>query len=205
MPKGRPREFDTDKALDAALDVFWRKGYEGASLLDLTKAMRINRPSLYAAFGNKEQLFRRVIERYVEGPAACMLKALEEPTARAVAERLLSASLEVVADPHHPRGCLLVQGALACGETGDCVRQELLARRQANEAAIRKRFERAQAEGDLPPGSEPADLACFIVTVLRGMAVQAAGGASRQELRRIADVALRAWPKQRKRTRALAG
>jgi hypothetical protein len=99
---------------------------------------------------------------------------------------------------------LLVQGALACGETAQCVRRELLARREANEVAIRKRFERAMAEGDLPADADPADLARFITTVMRGIAVQAAGGASRQELRRVADVALRAWP-ERRRTRARVG
>src|SRR5215467_4035068 len=103
MPKGRPREFDTEKALDRALKVFWRKGYEGASLLDLTEAMGINRPSLYAAFGNKEALFRKVLKRYVEGPAAYVLEALKEPTARAVAERLLSGSIDLLADRRNPR------------------------------------------------------------------------------------------------------
>src|SRR5437762_10822949 len=107
MPRGRPREFDTEQALDAALEVFWRKGYEGASLPDLTEAMGINRPSLYAAFGNKEELFRTVVTRYVEGPAAFVREALEEPTARGVAERLLSAAVDLVTDPRNPRGCLL--------------------------------------------------------------------------------------------------
>ena len=110
MPKGRPREFDTDGALDRALEVFWRKGYEGASLSDLTDAMGINRPSLYAAFGNKEELFRKVLARYVEGPAACVSKSLEEPTVRGVVEKLLSSAVDVVTDPKNPKGCLLVQG-----------------------------------------------------------------------------------------------
>ena len=205
MPRGRPREFDIDQALDAALDVFWRKGYEGASLPDLTAAMGINRPSLYAAFGSKEELFRRVIARYVEGPAACVRKAIDEPTAQAVAERLLNASIDVVTDPRNPRGCLLVQGALACGEAAESIREQLLAQRQGTEAAVRRRFELAQAERDLPADSDPAGLARFIVTVMRGIAVQAAGGATRQELRRVAELALQAWPRQRRRKRALAG
>src|SRR5881397_436962 len=115
-PRGRPRAFDADKALDRALLVFWRKGYEGASLADLTRAMGINRPSLYAAFGNKEALFRRALDRYAEGPAAYVGEALNEPTARAVAERLLGGTIDLLSDPHNPHGCLVVQGALACSE-----------------------------------------------------------------------------------------
>src|SRR5436853_4796395 len=113
---GRPRAFDPDAVLERAMHVFWAKGYEGASLSDLTRAMRINRPSLYAAFGNKEELFRKALDRYVEGPAAYVRAALDEPTARAVAERLLAGTIEMLADPRNPRGCLIVQGALACGE-----------------------------------------------------------------------------------------
>jgi AcrR family transcriptional regulator len=194
VPKGRPREFDVDKALDRALKVFWRKGYEGASLLDLTRAMGINRPSLYAAFGNKEALFRKVLERYVEGPAAYILEALAELTARAVAERLLGGSIDLLANPRNPRGCLMVQGALACGEAAESVRRELVSRRLASEAALRQRFERARADGDLPADADPADLARYVVTVMRGMAVQAAGGARREELRRVAETVLRSWP-----------
>jgi AcrR family transcriptional regulator len=195
VPKGRPREFDVEKALDRALQVFWRKGYEGTTLPDLTKAMGINRPSLYAAFGSKETLFRKALDRYIEGPAAYVREALNEPTARAVAERLLGGAIDLLSGPRGPRGCLLVQGALACGEAAEPVRRELASRRAAGEAAIRQRFERALADGDLPPGACPADLARYVVTVLRGMAVlQAAGGTSREELRRVAEMALRAWP-----------
>ncbi len=191
---GRPRAFDVDKALDRALKVFWRKGYEGASLPDLTKAMGINRPSLYAAFGNKEALFRKALERYVEGPAAYVREAIREPTARAVVERLLRGAADLLTDPRNPRGCLMVQGALACGEAANAIRRELISRRMAGEAAFRERFERAKAEGDLPADCDPADLARYVATVLQGMAVQAAGGASREQLRGVVEMALRAWP-----------
>jgi AcrR family transcriptional regulator len=180
--------------LDRALKVFWRKGYEGTSLSDLTRAMRINRPSLYAAFGNKESLFCKALDRYVEGPADYVRKALEEPTARAVAERLLAGSIDLLTDPKNPRGCLMVQGALACGEAAEAIRRELASRRLAGECAIRQRFERAMEDGDLPAGEDPTDLARYVVTVIRGMAVQATGGASREELRRVGEMALRAWP-----------
>src|SRR5690349_13817425 len=108
--RGRPRSFDADRALDQALKVFWSKGYEGASLPDLTKAMGISRPSLYAAFGNKEELFKKALERYSAGPACYVREALDAPTARAVAERLLNGAVEMMTNPKNPRGCLAVQG-----------------------------------------------------------------------------------------------
>ena len=194
MPRGRPREFDVEKALDRALRVFWRKGYEGASLPDLTKAMGINRPSLYAAFGNKEELFRKALDRYAEGPAAYVREALNEPSARAVADRLLGGALDLATDRRNPRGCLMVQGALACGEAAESVRRELAARRAATEAAVRRRFERAHAEGDLPAGADPAALARYVLAVIQGMAVQTASGAKCEELRQVVALALRAWP-----------
>jgi AcrR family transcriptional regulator len=194
-PRGRPRAFDPEAALGRALQVFWRKGYEGASLSDLTKAMRINRPSLYAAFGNKESLFLKALDRYADGPVAFMRQALEEPTARAVVEGVFRGSADLLTDKRNPSGCLMVQGALACGEAADRIRRELISRRAAGEAALRQRFERARSEGDLPADSDPADLARYVVTVLHGMSVQAAGGASRSKLRRVGEVALHAWPK----------
>jgi AcrR family transcriptional regulator len=183
-----------EKALDRALKVFWRKGYEGASLPELTRAMGINRPSLYAAFGNKEGLFRQALDRYAEGPAAYVRQALNEPTARAVAERLLGGAIDLATDRRNPRGCLMVQAALACGEATESIRRELAARRAASEAALRRRLERAVAEGDLPADADPAGLASFLMTVLRGMMVQTAGGAKREQLRRVVALALRAWP-----------
>ncbi len=194
MPPGRPRCFDVDKALDCALDVFWRKGYEGTTLPDLTRAMGINRPSLYAAFGNKEGLFKKAIDRYAEGPGCHVQEALAQPTARRVFEKLLHGTVDLLTDRRNPRGCFMVQGALACGDSADPVRRELAKRRAATEAALRERFKRAVAEGDLPPSSNPATLAGYIATVVHGMAVQAAGGASRAELKRVAEMAIRAWP-----------
>jgi AcrR family transcriptional regulator len=191
---GRPREFDIDKALDRALRLFWRKGYEGTSLADLTKALGINRPSLYAAFGNKEELFRKAIARYAEGPAAYVGKALQAPTARAATKQLLEATAILLADPRNPRGCFLVQGALACGTAADSARQEMVARRAAGLDLIRQRFARAIAEGDLPADVDPCALARFIAAVMHGMSVQAASGATRDELRQVAAMALNAWP-----------
>jgi AcrR family transcriptional regulator len=192
--RGRPRAFKIEEALDHALRVFWQKGYEGASLDELTEAMGISRPSLYAAFGDKAGLFKKALDHYEAGPTSFVREALEEPTARAVVERLLHGAVKMQTDPNTPPGCLMVHGALACGEGANAIRQELNSRRAAAEAALRQRLVRAKAEDDLPPDANPADLARYVVTIIRGMAVQAAGGASRHELRRIVQMALRAWP-----------
>lgn len=194
-PIGRPRAFDLDLALERALQVFWRKGYEGASLSDLTEAMRINRPSLYAAFGNKEALFRKALDRYAKGPTAFFDAALRAPTARVVAERLLRGTIDLLTNPRTPSGCLLVQSALACGDEADSIRKELASRRAAGEAALSRRFQRAKREGDLPAQADPADLARYITTVVHGMAVKGAGNTTRPQLLRVMQTALRAWPK----------
>ena len=197
-PKGRPRAFDADEALDRAMTVFWRHGYEGASLAALTEAMGINRPSLYAAFGNKEALFQRVLDRYAAGPASYMREALEAPTARDVVERLFRGAVEVCADPDGPRGCLFVQGALSCGASADPIRRGLAERRAAGQAALRERFEVARAAGDLPARVDASDLARYVMTVLTGMSIQAAGGASPDDLGRVAAMAMRAAPWSRR-------
>jgi len=193
---GRPRSFDPDTALERAMHVFWAKGYEGASLYDLTRAMRINRPSLYAAFGNKEELFRKVLDRYMDGPLAYFGKALAAPKARDVVEQIFFGAAKMAGDPRFPSGCLMVQGALAVGNEAGSVRKEAAGRRAAGEVALRRRLQRAKRESDLPKNSDPAELARYVMTVLRGMAVQGADGASPDQLRRIAQMALRAWTKQ---------
>ena len=194
MAMGRPREFDPDQALDTALKVFWRRGYEGASINDLTEAMGITKPSLYAAFGNKEELFRKALDRYVDGPGGYVRVALAKPTAREVVEHMLYQAADAVTDPNNPPGCLAVQGALSCGEAAESIKQELMARRAQGEANLRERFARAVEEGDLPDDADAADLARYLSAVLQGMAVQAAGGATRAQLRKIAEITLRSWP-----------
>ena len=175
----RPREFDADEALDKALHVFWQRGYEGTSLSDLTEAMGISRPSLYAAFGNKEMLFRKTLDRYLQKPFSYLPKALEERDVRRAIEKLFRGAINMVMNPRHPDGCLLVQGALAAGPAAASIRKELSLRRAAAEAAVRRRLERAIAEADLPANVKPAKLARYILTVLWGLSVQAAGGATR--------------------------
>ncbi len=193
--KGRPREFDLDEALDKALLVFWRQGYEGTSLSDLTDATGVSRPSLYAAFGNKEELFRRALDRYAEhGPGAIQREALAEPTARRVVQTLLRGAAESLTDPNNPPGCLAVQGALSCSNAADSIKLELCNRRSTAEAILADRFELARKEGDLGSTEDPVALARFVMTIAQGMAIQAASGTSRADLVKVADMALTAWP-----------
>ena len=194
MPSGRTRQFDVDEALDRALEVFWARGYEGATLPELTRAMGINRPSLYAAFGNKEELFRKALERYLTGPQSFVGEALKQPTARGVTEALFSGFIRMQRGRDRARGCLVVQGALACGEEAEPVRRELARLRQAAVTAFRERFERAVQDGDLPKGTDCAGLARYVATVLNGLAVQAASGATEKDLRLVSALAMQAWP-----------
>jgi AcrR family transcriptional regulator len=194
MPAGRPRSFDASEALDRAMELFWERGYEGTSLADLTEAMGINRPSLYAAFGNKESLFRQALVRYVTGPGGHLQQALDAPTSREVVERIWFGSSAMVSQPERPRGCLLVQGVLACGSAAEPLRLEVARLRAAGETLIEKRLKRAVAEGDLPPDANPADLARLVATVNYGLAIQAASGVPAKALRRVAQLALAAWP-----------
>ena len=190
---GRPREFDPDLALGQALEVFWHKGYEGASLSDLTEAMGITRPSLYAAFGNKEELFRKALDRYEGRNLHFVATALQQRPARAMVAALLYGFADAQSGADTPAGCLGINGALACSDASEPVRQELARRRGAAEAMLGERLRQAPPE-ELPPGSTPEDLACFVMTVVQGMAVQAKSGAGREALHRVVATTLQAWP-----------
>lgn len=191
---GRHREFDADQALDAALSLFWQKGYEGTSLDDLTKATGVARPGLYAAFGNKEALFHRALDRYDARYMGFMKEALDEPTSRAVIERILRGSADVQTRHAASRGCLGVNGALACSDDAEPIRQELIRRRSVTEAALRRRLERARKEADLPASADCAMLASLVMTVAQGMAVQAKAGATRKTLDNMIEHVLATWP-----------
>jgi AcrR family transcriptional regulator len=187
---GRPRCFCVDGALDKALDVFWRKGYDGTSLSDLTEAMGINRPSLYATYGNKEELFIKVLDRYAERYGSFVTDALERPNVSEAIEGLLKGGVCGLSSSDHPRGCLNVQGALACSDSAETMKNELGRRRGMVQSLIQQRLEKAQTEGQLSNDSDPKALAAFVATVLHGMSIQANGGATTEELAGIADVAL---------------
>ncbi|MCS3897113.1 AcrR family transcriptional regulator [Bradyrhizobium japonicum USDA 38] len=199
MGMGRPREFDAETALDQAMEVFWRHGYEGATIAQLTEAMGINPPSLYACFGNKEGLLKAALDRYTKLRGVWMDEVVAAPTARDVAERMLMGIADKQTDPANPPGCLLVQGGIACGTGSENVPFELAARRAQNEDQLRDRFVRAKAEGDLKPSSDPAALARYVSAVSVGMGVMASSGSDREALRQVAIVAVQAVEAQSER------
>ena len=194
MRTGRPRGFCVEDTLDRAMTVFWRHGYEGASLSDLTSAMGINSPSLYACFGSKEGLFRAVLERYDERRKSFMEAVLAAPTAAGVAEAYLHGVADFAVDTSgkNPPGCLLLQSGLSCGDSE--IPDEMARHRAEKEAALCDRFTRARAQGDLPKTASPAALARYLMTVSNGICVQASSGASAEELHEVAAIALMSWP-----------
>lgn len=192
--RGRPREFDLDDALDQAIEVFWRQGYEGTTLDDLTGAMGINRPSLYAAFGNKESTFKSAVARYATVDMAYVGEALAEPTARAAAEHYLRANVDAITTPGRPAGCLSIQGGLSGSPDDESVIAFLNDSRQAGERQLADRFRRAIAEGNLPSTEDPAELAKYLATASAGLAVQAAAGTPHEQLMTVAERILRAFP-----------
>ncbi|RWZ68190.1 TetR/AcrR family transcriptional regulator [Labedella populi] len=177
---GRPRGFDPDRALDDAVDVFWRRGFDGASMSELTAAMGISRPSLYAAFGDKTQLFQSALRRYVERSMGYVTDALARPTAREVAESFLTGNAVAVTMPGRPAGCLSVQAAVAT--EGSTQLAALTENRARIESLFAERFRRAVDEGDLAEDEDPDELAAFLITVTSGFAIRAADGTTRETL-----------------------
>jgi AcrR family transcriptional regulator len=191
---GRPREFDLNEALDRAMEVFWRNGYEGASVAELCEAMGIRPPSLYAAFENKAGLFRHVIDRYLEQKTSYVGWAFEAPSARGMVERLVLGCADFLSERGQSAGCLFMRSAAGWGDSEECVSKELSTRRAEGEARLRECLERAAAQGELPPGIDPGEFTQYIAAVLEGMSARAAAGATARELRQIGEMALRAWP-----------
>ena len=193
-PKGRPREFCVDQALAAALGVFWAKGYEGASMADLTEAMGITKPSLYAAFGNKEALFHKALDLYESEKLEYTRDALRQPTARAVAEHFMRGAIEAQMSSCDPKGCLGVISATACGAEAASIKEDVIQRRASSQAALVERFEQAKRDGDLPDHIDVPGLTSYLFAILQGMAVQAGSGATRADLERIVETSLAMWP-----------
>jgi AcrR family transcriptional regulator len=187
---GRPREFDREKALDAAVNVFWAKGYDGAALSELTEAMGINKPSLYAAFGDKRGLFDEAVERYSAGPWSFAKRAYEMPTAKETVRALLEGAVSITTTENGPGGCLYTRAALSC----DPVRDAVVERRRVGESKLQALLRKAQKDGEVPEGVNCAALAKYVLTMVQGIAVQGAGGATRRELKAMVEVAMEAWP-----------
>lgn len=188
---GRPREFDVDEALQTAMELFWRKGYEGTSLSDLTEGMGITRPSLYGAFGNKEDLFRKALDRYDAGHLGFFPEALARATSREIVAAVLTGYAEALTAPRGPGGCMSVNAALACSEGASEIQRAVVEKRRRSEAQLRDRLAEAVASGGPASGEEPADLARYVMTVAQGMAVQAASGADRAALDRVVAMVLK--------------
>ncbi|WP_424891099.1 TetR/AcrR family transcriptional regulator [Streptomyces sp. XH2] len=196
--RGRPRSFDRETALEQAMRAFWEHGYDAVSIADLTRAMDIKAPSLYAAFGDKRTLFEEAVEAYVRGYAVFTVKSLAEaPTARAAVDRLLHEAAVSHTLPGLPRGCLLISAATNCTEQSSDVAEALKERRNEGIALIERRITADVAAGVLPPETDARGLAVYTGAVLQGMSQQARDGADRATLEAVADFAMRAWPRER--------
>jgi AcrR family transcriptional regulator len=192
--RGRPRSFDRDAALQRAIKVFWKHGYEATSINDLTRAMGINPPSLYAAFGDKEKLFMEVVDRYQQERGAVVMRALEEPTAKRAVERWLTEAANGLARNGVPRGCLLVMSDTNCSARSKHVQEALACRRAAMTKMLKSRLDRGVKEGDVPARTDTAALADFYSVVLQGMVMLARDRPSRKSLLAAVEAAMRAWP-----------
>ena len=197
LPKrktGRPLSFDRDAALHAAMLLFWRHGYESTSLSDLTAAMGVTPPSIYAAFGDKKRLFLEAIGLYLSGPVTSGTIIATAPTALAAAEGLLQASVYGFTGPDTPSGCLLASSAISCSAAAADVQHELAAMRQGIEAQLRDKIITAIDAGEMPSDADAAALAAHVMAVIQGMSTLARDGATRTKLLSIAAVAIQAWP-----------
>ena len=191
--RGRPREFDVEVALGAALRVFWTKGYEGASLTDLTEAMQITRPSLYAAFGNKEALFKQALDLYETEKLSYVGAALAAETARGVASNLLYGAIDTVTGGDC-RGCMGVIASVACQSVEESIRDDVTRRTESSRNALVARMQRALDEGDFATSVEAEAITRYLLAVMQGMSVQAGSGASREQLQQVADATMAIWP-----------
>jgi AcrR family transcriptional regulator len=191
----RASEFDETEVLDKALQVFWRQGYEGTSLTDVLDATGLTKSSLYSAFGDKEDLFHRIVERYLSKHVAFRQAcALAEPTPRRIVESLLYGMADLHAGSRTPPGCLVTSAALACSPASEPIRQYLVRSRNEFGQILGDRLEAVKNAGPLPPGMTSADAARLVVLTIQGMAVEAKGGATRNQLREIVRTFLLSWP-----------
>jgi AcrR family transcriptional regulator len=188
--RGRPLAFDESQVLEKALHVFWARGYEGTSMSDLVDLLGINKPSLYAKFGNKEELFDKAVELYLTKKSVFVSEALNAETASQVIEKFLIGAAKFLTDPSHPSGSMIVQGALSCGENTSAIHQKLIVKRAFLEAQFKERFDTAKTKGELNPNTDTISLAKYLTTLYQGMSVQATSGATQSELVDVVKLAL---------------
>ena len=194
VTRGRPRSFDRDAALQAAMKTFWQFGYEGASMAALTGAMGINSPSLYAAFGSKDQLFREAVDLYLATEDKKTRGTLaEQRTARGAVEAMLARSVANLTNADGCRGCLLVLGDSNAAPEHGGIHQDLAQRRKEIQAALEERIKRGIADGDVPAHANVKAIAAFFMTVMQGLSLRARDGAPREAMLQVADAALAAW------------
>lgn len=193
--RGRPRAFDRREGLLKAMRLFWKLGYESTSMADLRAALGVTQASLYAAYGNKETLFREAVDLYRSWDGIGTAKALrEEPTAKGAIIALLRNAVDLFSQKDAPGGCLVVLGALKCGPENKSVQDHLASFRRKTGKDIATRLKRGQRAGELPRTVDTGALAAYYTTVLHGLSIQARDGASRQTLTQVVDCALAAFP-----------
>jgi AcrR family transcriptional regulator len=187
---GRPISFDKDAALEAAMLLFWERGFEGTSMSDLTQAMGLNPSSIYAAFGDKHALFQLAVKRYMEKRAQYAGKALEEPTLERVVRALFDSTVAFLTAPGHPPTCMTLSGAVGCSVEATPARDIMTEIRKQNEAVMRERFIKARRSGELPKDVNVDDYTRYLSTIIAGLSIQAANGSTKAELKRTARMAL---------------
>jgi AcrR family transcriptional regulator len=192
--RGRPRNFDKDEALAISLDLFRKKGFDNTSIGDLTEALNLNKPSLYAAFGNKETLFSEILNAYISGPASYFFEVFNEPTTKALVRSLLTKSIEILFYSEQPHGCLIVMSTASEELQKAGIQQSLVASLKEHQQKLVERFERAQAEGEFEKEVDPKKLALYVVTLHKGLSLQAINGSNKQEMLALVDQVIDLWP-----------
>ncbi|MFK4760111.1 TetR/AcrR family transcriptional regulator [Microbacterium sp. ZW T5_45] len=196
MPGGRKRGFDDQEALQAAMELFWRRGYEGTSITDLTRTLGINPPSLYAAFGSKRDLFEKALQRYMDDRTAQVEMAMAHPTAHEAMLALLTGRAEIFTEPGQPSGCMTVQAGLTSGDPGHEIAGLLSNARERTRRTVLSRLRDAASDGDLPDDADCTVLARFVMATIDGMSIEAASGAPREELISAATLAAHVIPRR---------
>ncbi|MCW7553925.1 TetR/AcrR family transcriptional regulator [Endozoicomonas gorgoniicola] len=187
---GRPRSFNQETALEEALKIFWSQGYEGASVKDLTKAMGINKPSMYDTFGNKEELFLKAVDMYIRCETEFFFQALELDDIHQVITSILQGSAQANCSEEKPKGCLIIQGALVCSSEASTIKQALIKCRNEMSEVLQRRFEKARKEGQLVDGANPKVMCHYLTTVLNGLSVHSVDDTSKQMIHAVSRMAI---------------